>query len=100
MRMPDALATMLREKLSKNIGYWAHEYEEAVERIEDHSADSENPYFHSDADNSDALPGVLMDEMGGYETPEDARRRGFELLALADLAEVLAAGSEPEGETA
>jgi hypothetical protein len=101
MNMPESLAGLLREKLSKDLAYWARGYEAAVERIEDHTDDAENPYWHSPADAVDAVPGerVVLDEYGGEESIESVRHRAFELLVMADLAETSTVG-EPEEETA
>lgn len=90
MEMPEPLAASLREKLSKDLGYWARMYEEAVERIADETSNEENPYWGSSNEDACVIPGDrdIYDEMGGGESADQARRRAWELLVLADLADL------------
>lgn len=80
--------------------WFTSRYEAALSRIEDHT-DGDNPYWLAPADGTSVVPGdsELFDEMGGEESPEDARKRAFEILALADLAETrLARGERQHGD--
>lgn len=90
MRMPQALEVLIREKFGRDLGWWAREYEAAVERIQDHTADPENPYYHAPGDESDAYNDDngphIFDVFGGESTIEETRQRAWELLVLCDLA--------------
>lgn len=100
MEFPAALETILEQRHG---AWWKQHYEEAVARIEDHANHPENPYYHAPTANEDAFHGpVILDEFGGESTPEDARRRAFELLVLADLAPLSPApvsAPQPKGRT-
>ncbi|HEU4975711.1 MAG TPA: hypothetical protein VFT50_11520 [Baekduia sp.] len=78
---------LLQARFADEPAWFARHYEAAVARIEDHTNDEENPYYHSPAEEADAYYGpVVLNEFGGEESPEEARERAFELLVLADLA--------------
>lgn len=71
----------------RHYAWFKDHYEAAVARIEDHTGNPENPYYHSPADTTDAYFGpVILNEFGGEESPNEARERAFELLVLADIA--------------
>jgi hypothetical protein len=78
-----------RAVMETSSGWFADGYEAAMRRIEDCTDLPDNPYWRSPADESSAIPGddTIWDEMGGPESIENARRRAFELLVLADLAQ-------------
>lgn len=74
-------------------------YREAAERLTvEH--DSEGPYWETPDQSVCALtadtPTLLHDD-GTDEAAEAARRRGWELIVLADLAEIAARGQEEQG---
>lgn len=95
MKFPDSLRALFIDRLTKNQAWFADNYAAAVERVKDHSGDPD-PYWESQANEMSACPGpVLLDEFGGEETPTQARERAFELLALADLAEIAEIPPEP-----
>jgi len=87
MNFPDRLRVVWEARAVKDPTFWPKNYEAAVDRIQDHTASEINPYWHSPADCSDAVPGGdhLVDEFGGEEPARKARERAFELLVLADL---------------
>lgn len=87
----DALHALWQERavIETKRGWFTGSYEAAMGRVEDCTDLPDNPYWRSPADESSAAPGddTIWDEMGGPESIENARRRAFELLVLADLAE-------------
>lgn len=90
----DALRAMWAARAASAGGWFAPQYEDAVARIKDETGDAENPYWLSPSDGTSAIPGEgeIYNEYGGEEPIEEARRRAFEVLVLADLAEAARKG--------
>lgn len=90
MESPEKLNILLREKLKDSPGYWAARYEEALERIQDFTSEEESPYWYSPANIASGLADeeVILDDLGGEYTPDQAREQAWELLVLADLVEM------------
>ncbi len=89
MIFPQRLLEVWQKRIADDPSWWSHAYEAAVDRIEDHSDDPSNPYWESPANESSACPGpVILGFDGSEESPDELRARAFELLALADLAEI------------
>lgn len=92
MNPPDALRQVL---VDRDDSWFREQYDQAVGRIEDRTADSRNPYFYSPTNEMSSYFGpVVLDDFGGEMTPETARKAAFELLALADLAPLTPESSE------
>lgn len=71
----------------RHAAWWKQHYEEAVARIEDRTNDPENPYYFSPTTEHASYYGpVILDDLGGEMTPDEARRWAFDFLVLADLA--------------
>jgi hypothetical protein len=92
MKFPDQLRSLWESRAvgAQGASWFSKQYEEAVERVQDHTGDPTNPYYHapadpSDAYNDDAGPHIF-DEFGGESTIEETRARAFELLVLCDVA--------------
>lgn len=95
MNLPDDLRVKLEARATSDPQWFPRGYEEAVARIDEHGPDEPGgPCCHAKGVSMDALGnGDMTDEFGGDWTPDDVRRQAFEMLALADLAEVLKARS-------
>jgi hypothetical protein len=66
-------------------------YQAAQHTLDDQTWNETNPYWASGNDGGwCAIPGdrLVFDEMGGEYLPEDIRALAYELLVLADLAEL------------
>ena len=82
--LPPSLKALWRDR---HAAWWKQHYEDAVARIEDHTDVPENPYYEApEAYHSAHWGPLILDDVGGEMTPDDARRFAFDLLVLADLA--------------
>jgi hypothetical protein len=88
---PDALAAVTGLWIARGTDYewFVRNYENAASRvIYEASPDGAHAYWLAPSDESSAEGGDVIDPIGGVEDPNTARLRAFELLVLADLAEV------------
>jgi hypothetical protein len=91
VKYTDELRKHWQERAAANPAWWTQNYNAALERVEDHSGDPENPYWWAPADDASLTlepsgPDIMGFD-GASETPQQTRERAFELLVLADLAD-------------
>lgn len=73
-------------------GWFTNQYEMAMARVEDHRGDASEtvqPYVLGPSDQHVATAGEIVYFDGGTGDPEDARKGAFELLVLADMAQLM-----------
>jgi hypothetical protein len=94
MDIDDQLARDLRGCASSQPDFFKKGYEEALTRLEDFRGQIvggvPNPHVTGPTDQHCAVPGEILYYDGGTSNPDEARRAAFELLALANLAELMA----------
>lgn len=93
MKYPDDLNAIWQDRAiaPNRAGWFTAGYEAAIERIEDHTDDPRNPYYYGpkfDGSGFQALDGPLVNDEFCELKPDEAREIAFEMLALADLAEI------------
>ncbi len=92
MKLPDKLAQVWQDRaVEEPAGWFVKHYNEAVERIEDRTDDPRNPYYYGpefDGSGFQGLDGPIINDEFSELKPDDARKIAFEMLALADLAEI------------
>lgn len=100
MNQPDVITRLWQKRMFESPTWWALQYEAAMSRIED-CTDKEDPYWYSPATEHDTTvnDGMVNDPYGGHADADEIRRCAFELLALADLAEVAALGCREQRDT-
>ena len=88
MKLPDSFRALWQRRAAQSPNWFKDQYEAAADRVQDHTDNSENPYWFAPAAGFDAIPDEdIRDELGATYTPEEAREMAFELLVLADLLE-------------
>lgn len=94
MDFPQELAERWQKRAVNEPDFFRKGYEEALTRLEDYRGqivgDTPNPHVTGPTDEHCAVPGEIVYYDGGTSNPDEARRAAFELLALADLAELMA----------
>lgn len=94
MKLPEAFVRLWHSRGSAHPHWLSEQYERAAERVQDRTNDHpQNRYYCNSAETHSVMLGeplVHDDAFGGYTSPDVIRKEAFEMLVLADLAEIQA----------